>query len=87
MQNEWKGSERSAKGMVKGLHKAFKAVVNELNNAFTTLVESGSDVSHFITEHRNFAEVSRLPPDTKKDSVESNFERDKHVIKNEAFVM
>ena len=66
MQNEWKGSERSAKGMVKGLHKAFKAVVIELNNAFTTLVESGSDVSHFITEHRNFAEVSRLPSDIKK---------------------
>ena len=55
MQNEWKVAELSAKIMVKGLHKIFKAVVNELNNALPNLVELDSGVSHFITEPRNFA--------------------------------
>ena len=34
--------------MGKGLHKLFKAVVNELNNALLHLGESSSEVSHFI---------------------------------------
>ena len=52
--------------MGKGLHKFFKAVVNELNISLSTLVESVSKVSHFITEPSNFSEVSRLPEDVKK---------------------
>ena len=59
-QNEWKWSELSANSMGKGLHKFFKAVVNELNNAFPTLVESRSEVLYFIPEPRNFSEVTRL---------------------------
>ena len=34
--------------MGKGLHKLFKAVLNELKNALPNLVESDSEVSHFI---------------------------------------
>ena len=34
--------------MGKGLHKLFKAVLNELNNVYNNLGESGSEVSHFI---------------------------------------
>ena len=47
--------------MVKGLHKLFMAVVNELKNSFPTSGESGSEVSHFLLELMNFAEVTRLP--------------------------
>ena len=36
-QNEWKGAELSENSMGKGLHKVFKAVVNELNNALPNL--------------------------------------------------
>ena len=36
--NECKVEELSANSMVKGLHKFFKAVVNELNNALPNLV-------------------------------------------------
>ena len=36
--------------MFKDLHKVFKSVVNELKNALPNLGESGSEVSHFITE-------------------------------------
>ena len=49
LKNEWKGAELSAKIMSKRLHKFFKSVVNELNNVLTTLGESGSEMSHFIT--------------------------------------
>ena len=31
-QNECKGAELSSKSMEKGLHKVFKAALNELNN-------------------------------------------------------
>ena len=34
--------------MFKGLHKLFKDIVNEINNAFSNLVELGSEVSHLI---------------------------------------
>ena len=40
--------------MGKCLHKIFKAVVNEIKNELPNLVESGSEVSHFIPEPRNF---------------------------------
>ena len=38
----------------KRLHKLFKAVAKKLKNTWPTLRESGSEVSHFIPEHRNF---------------------------------
>ena len=49
-QNEWKGSELSTRIMGKVLHEIFKAVVNDLKNALSTLGESVSEVSHFIPE-------------------------------------
>ena len=58
--------ELSEKIMGKVLHKLFQGVVNELNNTFPTLVESVSELSHFITEPRNFLEVTRLPEDFKR---------------------
>ena len=61
--------------MIRGLHKVFKAIVNKLKNSLPTLWESGSKVSHFIPEPRNFAELTRLPVDIKKGLVEINFER------------
>ena len=75
-QTEWKGSELWENSIGEILHKVFKAVVNEINNALPTLVESGSEVSHFITEPRYFSEVFRLTVDFKKGLVGSNFERD-----------
>ena len=43
--------------MGKGLHKAFSTIVKDISQELTTLGESGSEVSHFIPEPRNFAEV------------------------------
>ena len=59
-QLERKGALLSTQNMVKGLHKAFKAVVNDNLQALPILGESGSEISYFIPEPRNFAEVTIL---------------------------
>ena len=46
--------------MVKGLHRVFSTIVSEILQELTNLGENGSEVSHFIPEPRNFAEVTRL---------------------------
>ena len=60
--------------MEKGLHNVFMDVLNELNNSFPDLGESVSEVSHFILEPSNFAEVTILPTDV-KILVERNFQK------------
>ena len=52
--------------MGKGLHKVFKAIVNEILKVKLILDESGSEVSYFIPEPSNFAEVTRLSENIKK---------------------
>ena len=52
--------------MVKGLHKVFSTVLKEISQELTALGESGSEVSHFIPEPRNFDEVKRLSENKKK---------------------
>ena len=42
-QAEWKGVLLSERKMGKGLHKVFKAAVNDISQALTILGESGSD--------------------------------------------
>ena len=46
--------------MGKYLHKLFKDVVYKLSEALPILGESGSGVSSFIPELKNFTEVARL---------------------------
>ena len=53
-QSEWKGALLSTRNMGKGLQKVFKAVVNEISQDLPILGESGSKVSYFIPEPRNF---------------------------------
>ena len=52
--------------MGKGLHKVFKAVVNDILKALPILGESGSEVFYFIPETRNFAEVTKFSEDINK---------------------
>ena len=60
IQAEWKGELLSTRNMGKGLHKLFKAVVNDILQALPILGKSSSEVFYFIPEPRNFAEVTRL---------------------------
>ena len=60
IQLEWKGVLLSTRNMGKGLHKLFKVVVKEILQDLPILGESVSEVSYFIPEPRNFAEVTIL---------------------------
>ena len=57
--------------MGKGLHKVSKTVVKEISQDFL-LRESGSEVSHFIPEPRNFSEVTKLSDDINKPWIKAN---------------
>ena len=57
-QLERKGQLKATISMGKGLHKVFSTVVKEISQELTPLGESGSEISHFIPEPRNFAEVN-----------------------------
>ena len=57
---EWKGALRATHKMGKGLHRVFSNIVSEILQESTNFGETGSEVSHFIPELRNFAEVTRL---------------------------
>ena len=52
--------------MGKGLHKVFKTFIKDISKKLTPLGESGSEVSHFIPEHRKFAEVTKFSDNIKK---------------------
>ena len=52
--------------MGKGLHKVFKTVVKYISQDLLSFGESGSEVSHFIPEPRNFSEVTKLSDEIKK---------------------
>ena len=64
--SEWKGVLKSTQSMGKGLHKVFSTVVKEILQELIDLGESGSKVSHFIPDPRNFAEVTKLSDNIKK---------------------
>ena len=68
--------------MGKGLHKIFKAVANELNNAFPTLGESVSEVSHFIPELRRSEEVTIFSPNIKMAWLKETLKYIKNLINN-----
>ena len=55
---EWKGALLSTQNMSKVLHKVFKDVVNKISQVLPIFGGSGSEVSYFIPEPRNFSEVT-----------------------------
>ena len=72
--------------MGKGLHKWFKTVVKEISQELTPLGESGSEVSHFIPEPRNFSEVKKLSDNIKKPWLKATLKEITNLIKNQTFV-
>ena len=73
--------------MGKGLHKLFSTVVKDISQELTTLGESGSEVSHFIPETRNFAEVTKLSENIKKPWIKATIEEMNNLINNQTFLM
>ena len=60
IQSEWKGALKAMLSMGKGLHNVFSTIVKDISQELTNFGESGSEVSHFIPEPRNFAEVTKF---------------------------
>ena len=63
---QWKGALRATHKVGKGLHRGFIIIVSEILQELTNFGESGSEVSHFIPEPRNFAEVTKLAENIRK---------------------
>ena len=82
--------ERSVKSYAKhgkGLHKEFSTVVKEISQELTPLVESGSEVCHFILEPINFAELTKLSENIKKPWLNSTIKEIKNLINNHNFLI
>ena len=73
--------------MGKGLHKVFLTVVKEISQELTPLGESGSEVSYFIIELRNFAEVTKLSENIKKAWLKETLTEIKNLINNQTFTI
>ena len=72
--------------MGKFLQKLFKAVVNDISQALPIFGESGSEVSYFIPEPRNFVEVTRLSEEINKPCIKSTLNDIKNLINNQTFL-
>ena len=73
--------------MIKGLHKVFSTVVKDISQELTRLGESGSEVSHFIPEPRNFAKVKPLSQNIKKPWQKENLKEIKNLINNQTLLI
>ena len=73
--------------MGKGLHKVIKTVVKNISIDLPPLGESGSEVSHFILEPRNFSEVAKLSNVIKKPWLKTTLKDIKNLINNQTFLV
>ena len=73
--------------MGKGLHRVFSTKVKEISQELTTFGESGSDVSHFISEPRNFAEVTKLAENIRKPWLKATLKEIENLINNQTFMI
>ena len=73
--------------MSKGLHKLFKTVVKDISQYLPPLGESGSEISHFIPEPRNFYEVTKLSDDIQKPWLKATQNEIKNLITNQNFIV
>ena len=86
-QSEWKGALKATCNMGKGLHKVFSTIVSEISQELNNLGESGSEVSHFIPEPRNFAEVTKLSENIRKPWLKANLKEIKNLINKQTFLI
>ena len=85
--SEWKGALKATHRMGKGLHKVFSTIVKEISQELTNFGESGSEVSHFIPETRNFAEVTKLSENIRKPWLKATLKEIKNLINNQTFII
>ena len=73
--------------MGKGSHKVFKTVVRDILQDLPHLGESGSEVSHFIPEPINFAEVTKFSDDINEPWLNATLKEIKNIINNKTFLV
>ena len=73
--------------MGKGLHKVFKAVVNDILQVLPFLGEPGSEVFYFILEPRNVVEGTRLSKDINIPWLKSTLKGIENLINNQTFLV
>ena len=73
--------------MGKGLYKVIKTVVKAILQYLPPLGESGSEVSHFIPEPRNFAEVTKFSNDINKPWLNATQKEIKNLINYQTFLV
>ena len=73
--------------MGKGLHRVFRNIVSDILQELTRLVETGSEVSHFIPEPRNFSEVTILTENIRKPWLKATLKEIKNIINNQTFMI
>ena len=73
--------------MGKVLHKVFSTIVKDISQELANLGESGSEVSHFIPEPRNFAEVTKLLENIRKPWLKATLKEIKNLINNQTFMI
>ena len=86
-QQGWKGSLKATQNMGKFLCKVFQTVVKEILQELTPWGESGSEVSHFIPESRNFSEVTKLSDKVKKLWLKAKLKEIKNLINDQTFLI
>ena len=86
-QSEWKGVLKATRSTGKGLHKVFSTVVKDILQVLTALGENGSELSHFIPEPRNFAEVTKLSENIRKPWLKATLKEIMNLIKNQTFLI
>ena len=73
--------------MGKGLNKVFSTIVKEILQELANFGGSGSEVSNFISEPRNFAEVTKLSENIRKPWLKANLKEIKNIINNKTFLI
>ena len=73
--------------MGKVLHKVLRMVVKGILQELIPLGKSGSEVSQFIPEPRNFAEVKQLSDNIKKPWLKSTLKQINNLINNQTFLI
>ena len=73
--------------MGKGLHRVFSTIVSVILQELTNFGETGSEVSHFIPEPRNFAEVTILAENIRKPWLKATLKDIKNLINNQTLMI
>ena len=84
---EWKEALKDTQLLGKGLQKVLKTIVKYISQNLPPLGESGSEISYFIPEPRNFSEVAKISYDINKHWLNTTEKGIKNIIDNQTFLV